>query len=235
MSCVMVLHYSFPSQTFLALVTYAFRHHILHIFTHEAVIYDLAVKIMPVVALSLFSDGINTVMASVLRGAGRQGIGASLNVIAYWIIGVPLAAALGFTYKLGVYGFWVGLLAASALQAIVQTVVISRFDWENEVKRAHKLVSSHSDMFLDDLAGGDEDTDREDVPLLGERDSRQQSAPSVFQRPTIPNATSMVQKRVVHASDSEDAISPQAAAGITSLLPTNSKSQFAAINGPDSV
>lgn len=37
-----------------------------------------------------------------LRGSGRQAVGATINLVALWGFGVPLAATLGFHYELGV-------------------------------------------------------------------------------------------------------------------------------------
>jgi hypothetical protein len=47
---------------------------------------------------------------------------------------------LAFKFKMGVLGFWTGLLATTTTQALVQIFVISRFDWELEAERARALV-----------------------------------------------------------------------------------------------
>lgn len=71
----------------------------------------------------------------VLRGAGRPGLGAALNIVAYWLFGAPLAALFGLELGMGVRGFWLGLMLTSAGQALVQLCVISRLDWQHEVQR----------------------------------------------------------------------------------------------------
>ena len=48
--------------------------------------------------------------AGVVRGAGRQTIGAITNFISYWLLGLPLAALLAFRLELGIHGLWAGLL-----------------------------------------------------------------------------------------------------------------------------
>lgn len=45
-----------------------------------------------------------------VRGAGRQTIGAITNFISYWLLGLPLAALLAFRLHLGIHGLWIGLL-----------------------------------------------------------------------------------------------------------------------------
>jgi len=86
---------------------------------------------------------------SVLRAAGRQGLGAGLNIVAYWVVGVPLSALFGLHLDMGVNGFWLGLLLTSSSQAVVQLLVLARFDWQEEVRRAAKLVAEEKEAVLE--------------------------------------------------------------------------------------
>jgi MATE family multidrug resistance protein len=83
------------------------------------------------------------VLSAVLRASGRQAIGAIFNIAGYWCICLPLAWLLGFYLQLGVLGFWIALTICTALQAAAFGVLISRFDWQQEVKRAHALTTAH--------------------------------------------------------------------------------------------
>jgi Na+-driven multidrug efflux pump len=42
------------------------------------------VQVLPLLALLMFTDGINAVMSGVLRGSGRQRLGATINILGYW-------------------------------------------------------------------------------------------------------------------------------------------------------
>lgn len=85
-------------------------------------------------------DGQNAVLGAVLRGAGRQWLGAGLNLAGWWGVGVPLAYYLAFNCGMNVQGLWAGFATASALQAAVQLGFVLRFDWDNEVERAQAMV-----------------------------------------------------------------------------------------------
>ena len=61
-------------------------------------------------------DGCNCVLSGTLRGAGRQALGAYLNLFGYWVVGVPLAWLFGFRLGLGALGFWIGLAVTTSLQ-----------------------------------------------------------------------------------------------------------------------
>ena len=55
-------------------------------------------------------------MAGILRGSGRQALGAVINFVAYYVIGLPLGISLAFAAHLGALGMWIGLATANALQ-----------------------------------------------------------------------------------------------------------------------
>lgn len=57
--------------------------------------------------------------------------------------GVPLCALLGLRLKLSVHGFWLGLLCTSYSMSVVQLILISRFNWQQEVDRAAALMAEH--------------------------------------------------------------------------------------------
>ena len=51
-----------------------------------------------------------------LRGSGRQYVGAIVNFIAYYIIGIPIGATLAFKTDLKELGLWIGMLGGNAFQ-----------------------------------------------------------------------------------------------------------------------
>ena len=55
--------------------------------------------------------------AGVMRGAGRQVLASILNLITYWVLGLPLAILLAVYFNLGVEGLWWALLITTSIQA----------------------------------------------------------------------------------------------------------------------
>lgn len=116
-----------------------------------------ASRVLPSAALcccaALFVvDALNCVAQGILRGAGRPGIGAVLNSVGYWGLGVPLAAYFGLHLGWSVKGFWAALLTTSATMSVVQLAVIARFDWGKEVARAAALMEQHDEQAADGKA-----------------------------------------------------------------------------------
>ncbi|GAB4817791.1 hypothetical protein N2152v2_004837 [Parachlorella kessleri] len=107
-----------------------------YVFTDVKEVIDTTAAVLPVLALSLFGDGMNCVLSGVLRGAGRQGLGAALNISTFWCMGLPLAGLLAFKAHLGITGLWAGLAATTMVQAVAIMTIVLRFNWEREAERA---------------------------------------------------------------------------------------------------
>ena len=57
-------------------------------------------------------------MAGVLRGSGRQLLGAAVNFFCYYVIGLPIGIVLALVADLGALGMWSGLIIGSILQVL---------------------------------------------------------------------------------------------------------------------
>ena len=54
--------------------------------------------------------------SGILRGSGRQILGAILNFFCYYVIGLPVGISLAFAAGMGTLGIWTGLALADGLQ-----------------------------------------------------------------------------------------------------------------------
>lgn len=61
-------------------------------------------------------DGLNATVGGVLRGAGRQELGALLNLASYWGLGLPAAYLLSNKAGWGLQGLWAGLSLCTSVQ-----------------------------------------------------------------------------------------------------------------------
>jgi len=97
-------------------------------YTGEIATLSVAVSLIPLAGAFQLFDGAQAVIGGVLRGTGDTRIPAVLHLLAFWGIGVPLGAYLGFSTSLRERGFWWGLVAGLGAAAILQgTRLIYRF------------------------------------------------------------------------------------------------------------
>lgn len=73
-------------------------------------------------------------------GAGWQFFIALINVGCYYILGLPIGALLGYEFKLGVQGVWIGMLIGCLLQTVVLLFIIFRKNWQLEALKAESRM-----------------------------------------------------------------------------------------------
>ena len=71
-----------------------------------------------------FFDSIQGTCSGILRGAGKQAIGAITNVVGFYIIGLPLSFIICFKFHMGVTGLLLGMGGAVIFQNCVYLVFI---------------------------------------------------------------------------------------------------------------
>ncbi|KDE03350.1 hypothetical protein MVLG_06157 [Microbotryum lychnidis-dioicae p1A1 Lamole] len=120
-----------------SLLLVVFRHRWGLLFSSEKEVIEVVASVLGLVAAFQLSDGISGAMAGLLRGAGKATLGAVLNLISYYVVGLPLGMALTFAGpKMGLKGLWLGLTAALTGTATLATWVILRLDWRLESENA---------------------------------------------------------------------------------------------------
>ncbi|XP_027138802.1 multidrug and toxin extrusion protein 1-like [Larimichthys crocea] len=93
-------------------------------------------KVMVIFVFFIVADATAGVAASVLRGAGKQLIGALWNLVAVYFIGFPIGVSLMFAANMGIVGLWTGLTICGTLQAIVFITVLWKLDWIKAAEEA---------------------------------------------------------------------------------------------------
>ncbi|XP_060114960.1 multidrug and toxin extrusion protein 2-like [Heteronotia binoei] len=126
-----------------------------YIFTNDKEIIALVSKVMIIFAPFHLLDAIAASCGGVLRGAGKQKMGAIANAVGYYAIGLPIGIALMFGYKLGVMGLWSGLIVCISLQAASFLIFVLRMDWKKAAEEAQVragLVARFQTAHTDDDA-----------------------------------------------------------------------------------
>jgi MATE family multidrug resistance protein len=96
------------------------------LYTRDASIVALSAQILPLAAAFQLSDGTQVVAGGVLRGMGRPGAAALVNLVGYYAVALPLAYLLAFGSGLGLSGIWVALAAGLAVVALSLSVWVRR-------------------------------------------------------------------------------------------------------------
>ncbi|TXG57266.1 hypothetical protein EZV62_018579 [Acer yangbiense] len=114
-------------------ILFASRHVFGYMFSNEKEVVDYVTTMAPLVCFSVIMDSIQGVLSGVARGCGWQHIGAFVNLGAFYLCGIPLAASLGFWMKLRGMGLWIGVQAGAFTQTLMLSIITSCTDWEKQV------------------------------------------------------------------------------------------------------
>lgn len=96
------------------------------LYTSEGVVLAVAVSLIPVAGVFQVFDGLQAVGAGVLRGLGDTRAPMIINVLGFWLFGMPVSVYLGFTAGLGPRGLWWGFVAGLGAVAILLLIRIRK-------------------------------------------------------------------------------------------------------------
>ncbi|GAV87080.1 MatE domain-containing protein, partial [Cephalotus follicularis] len=125
-------------------ILFASRHVFGYTFSNEKEVVDYVTKMAPLVCLSVIVDDLQGVLSGVARGCGWQHIGAFVNLAAYYLCGIPVAATLGFWFQLRGMGLWIGIQAGAFTQTFLLFTITCCTNWEKQASKARERILSVS-------------------------------------------------------------------------------------------
>nr|VZI24960.1 unnamed protein product [Spirometra erinaceieuropaei] len=131
----------FASGVAVVVLLTSLRSEIPKIFSNDPGVIEMASQYFPSIITFQFFDSINGINAGIVRGVGKQKIGAVVCCVCMYLIGGPAGLSLMFLTPLGVSGFWWGLSIGAFVQSVVYTVICARIDWTKECEKAAKRTA----------------------------------------------------------------------------------------------
>jgi MATE family multidrug resistance protein len=88
-------------------------------YTRDASVIAIAATLIPIAGVFQVFDGLQVVSLGVLRGVGDTRVPMLINIVGFWMLGLPLSAYLGFRTAAGPRGLWWGLVFGLAVVSVV--------------------------------------------------------------------------------------------------------------------
>ncbi len=88
-------------------------------FSTDPSVVAVATLLLPIAGLFQVFDGVQVVAIGVLRGAADTRTPLIVNLLGYWLLGVPLSWWFAFPLRAGAVGLWWGLVAGLLVVALV--------------------------------------------------------------------------------------------------------------------
>ncbi|XP_039473802.1 multidrug and toxin extrusion protein 1-like isoform X2 [Oreochromis aureus] len=114
-----------------------------YIFTTERDIIQRVANIMKLYSFIHVAEAISSVTGSIVRGAGKQKIGALCSLVGYYLIGFPIGVSLMFPVKMGILGLWTGFLISASLQSMFFIVFLCKLNWTKATEEALVRTGVH--------------------------------------------------------------------------------------------
>ena len=131
---------------------------IVGIFTTDDELAALATPLMIIAGCNFFADGIQGILAGPIRALSLQKTAGYIALGCYWLVGIPTAGVLAFKYDMSVNGLYLGLIAATALQALLYLAILLFTDWQEIADNVAKRISKEEEKAAEEKSVEDSDS-----------------------------------------------------------------------------
>ncbi|XP_077051435.1 multidrug and toxin extrusion protein 1-like [Siphateles boraxobius] len=107
-----------------------------YIFTTEEKIVFLVSEVMIMYGFFHLFDSIAGITSGIVRGAGKQLLGALCNIVGYYFVGLPIGVSLMFALSMGIVGLWIGFFGCVFLRSLFFIILICKLDWKKATQEA---------------------------------------------------------------------------------------------------
>ncbi|KAG8091494.1 hypothetical protein GUJ93_ZPchr0012g21508 [Zizania palustris] len=139
-----VMYMAFSEGLVISLTMFMLRNFWGYMYSNEQEVVTYIARMLPVLAISFFIDGLHSSLSGVLTGCGKQKIGAAVNLGAFYVVGIPMAVLLAFSLHLNGMGLWLGIVCGSIIKLLMLVFISCRIDWDEEAVKAKERVFSSS-------------------------------------------------------------------------------------------
>lgn len=121
-----------------AVILAASRHQLGRIFTGDVQVISLVAESLPICALYQPFDAVASNFHGILRGVGRQKVGAMIGLFGWYLIGMPVSIGTVLGLGWALRGLWFGVALALGFVAITEGTVVYFTNWHQMVENAAK-------------------------------------------------------------------------------------------------
>ncbi|KAK7390912.1 hypothetical protein VNO78_19104 [Psophocarpus tetragonolobus] len=111
-----------------------------YVFSNDKEVINYVTVMAPLVCISVILDSIQGVLSGIARGCGWQHLGVYVNIGAFYLFGIPMAAILGFLVRLRGKGLWIGIQSGAVVQTTLLSIITGCINWEKQATKARKRL-----------------------------------------------------------------------------------------------
>ncbi|KAH3765586.1 solute carrier family 47 [Pelomyxa schiedti] len=108
------------------------------IYTNDEEVIKMVADLLLLCAPMSLLDGTQGCTSGILRGCGRQKYGACINLVSFYVVGIPLAASLAFAAHMGLWGLWIGDCVALLGMCTSVVLIVLFTKWPQLAEQVHR-------------------------------------------------------------------------------------------------
>ncbi|XP_043695208.1 protein DETOXIFICATION 12-like [Telopea speciosissima] len=116
------------------------RHILGYAYSNEKEVIKYVMEMTPLICISVIMDSMQGVLSGVARGCGWQHLGAYVNLGAFYLVGIPIAAVLAFHLHFRGKGLWIGILIGSTVQSAMLALITGCTNWQKQAIKARERI-----------------------------------------------------------------------------------------------
>ncbi|KAG9401939.1 hypothetical protein AC1031_007643 [Aphanomyces cochlioides] len=140
--CKVSLGVTFCAGLFVSLVFLLAHDALPQVFISDPASIEATQRVLAIFVVFELIDGMSCSAQSLLKGMGKQSVGAWVNAGAYYLFGIPTGALLVFVFHFGIEGFWIGLAMGLFGGFCVYIWFVSRVSWKQMAIEAISRTST---------------------------------------------------------------------------------------------
>ncbi|UNI19022.1 hypothetical protein JDV02_005241 [Purpureocillium takamizusanense] len=113
-----------------------FRAQLPRIFTNDEEVGAIVASTMLLAGASTFFDGLGVAAHGLLRGIGKQSIGGVANLIAYYVVSLPLSLWFSIGLHGKIDGLWAGSTIGLVVVSMIEYTYLLTTNWHRAVEEA---------------------------------------------------------------------------------------------------
>ncbi|KAI7748422.1 hypothetical protein M8C21_007580, partial [Ambrosia artemisiifolia] len=131
-SIKVLLGTSIAIGVFFFVLSLIFGEKIAYLFTNDDRVADTISDLSLLLSFSILLNSIYPVLSGVAVGAGMQGTAAIVNLVCFYLIGIPIGALLGYLTNLQVKGIWMGMIGGFVTETIALIYMVWAINWDEQ-------------------------------------------------------------------------------------------------------
>ena len=130
------------------MLVFSVRDLIAKAYSSDPQIQALTEKVLLIVSIGFFFDGLQGFFQGPIRAIGLQKWASLLTIFCYYGVGIPLSCLLAFKKEMGVVGLQLGVGIAMVCQFSVYLVTLMRSDWDQKAREVQKRIKHEKEMSI---------------------------------------------------------------------------------------